>query len=110
MTTQQIAMLISWLGTIVAVFFAIKGNKRTDNCDLEKSVAERTRTEMKLDALIEKVEEIKESLSRQETKISTLMEKYGQVDAKAEKLHARVDELTHRIGRLEEKLLEGGEG
>lgn len=110
MTFEQIAMIIPLIGSVVAIFISLRGNKRTDNSDLEKSVVERTRTEMKLDALIEKVDEIKESLAKQDVKISSLTEKYGQIDAKVEKLHVRVDALSDRMQKMEDRLGEvGGE-
>lgn len=104
MTVSDVVALISAASALVAIFFAVKNGKRTDTKEIERRAAERTETNMKLDAISRDVKETKENSKETARNMQALADKVAVVDSKADKAHYRLDRIEDELEGLEKKV------
>ena len=64
------AIIISVLSLGFSVFMGLKSNKRTDAKDIEDRVKENTRINMKLDAILDTINDMKDERSEMTKKLA----------------------------------------
>ena len=91
------AIIISVLSLGFSVFMGLKSNKRTDAKDIEDRVKENTRINMKLDAILDTINEMKDERSEMTKKLS-------EHDSRITKIESSVSSAHHRLDCIEERL------
>ena len=91
------AIIISVLSLGFSVFMGLKSKKRTDTKDIEDRVKENTRINMKLDAILDTINEMKDERSEMTKKLS-------EHDSRISKIESSVSSAHHRLDGMEERL------
>lgn len=99
--TIPITILISVISTAFAIYFGLKSSRKADTKEIEKRTAERVETNMKLDAIIRDMKDIKESVVETRKDVQQLGERLAIVDQKADKAHLRLDYVERELNLSE---------
>lgn len=91
-----IVSMISMLGTLIAIYFALKNGKRTDDADFQKRVEENTRINLKLDEISNKTSDIKDEVQNISKIVQSHDIKLTELDLRCRALEERVKELEHK--------------
>ena len=91
------AIIISVLSLGFSVYIGLKNSKRTDTKDIEERVKENTRINMKLDAILDTINEMKDERSEMTKKLS-------EHDSRISKIESSVSSAHHRLDGIEERL------
>lgn len=89
-----IVSCVSMCGTAVAIFFACKNGKRTDDNDFKQRIEENTKIVVKLDNISDGIAEIKKTVE----KISNDVQKHNE---KLIKHDLQIEDLLNRVKDLE---------
>lgn len=93
---QTISICASLIFGSVALFFSIKGNRRTDTKDIEERVKSDTIVNVKLDNISNTTQEIK-------NEVSTMKHDIQNMDKRLVIVEQSVKSAHHRIDGIEEK-------
>ena len=96
-TIDATAIIISVLSLGFSVFMGLKSNKRTDAKDIEDRVKENTRINMKLDTILDTINDMKDERSEMTKKLS-------EHDSRISKIESSVSSAHHRLDGIEERL------
>lgn len=102
--TIELALLISIVSVCFSVYFGLKNNKRTDAKDIEERVKENTRINMKLDAIANNTNDIKNEVSEMRKEINSHDSRIVKVEESVKSLHRRVDEFNVRFNELNRRI------
>lgn len=94
---------ISAISAFAAIYFSSKNNKHSDVKDIERQVAERTETNMKLDEINRNTQEIRYDVSAVKKDVQKHGEKIIELDQSTRSAHHRIDGLEDRLNAREEK-------
>lgn len=98
-----IGVCISAISVGVAIYFSSKNSKHSDVKDIERQVAERTETNMKLDEINRNTQEIRYDVSAVKKDVQKHGEKIIELDQSTRSAHHRIDGLEDRLNAREEK-------
>ena len=91
-----IVSVVSFCGTVTAIYFAIKNGRRNDKSEIVRQVEESTRMNAKLDMISQSTLKIEQSIQ----KVSDKVEEHGKeiviLQQTVNALHKRVDRMEHR--------------
>ena len=104
----ETSIIISIVGLIIsaasvgcAFFFSIKRSKVSDIKEIERRVAERTETNLKLDEINRNTQEIRYDITSVKKDVQRHGEKIVEIEASAKQAHHRLDTLEGRLNRKE---------
>lgn len=95
------AIIISVLSLGFSVFMGLKSNKRTDTKDIEDRVKENTRINMKLDAILDTINEMKDERSKMTKKLAEHDSRIAKIESSAASAHHRLDGIEERLNGKE---------
>ena len=95
------AIIISVLSLGFSVFMGLKSNKRTDAQDIEDRVKENTRINMKLDAILDTINDMKNERSEMTKKLAEHDSMIVKIESSAASAHHRIDGIEERLNGKE---------
>lgn len=95
------AIIISVLSLGFSVFMGLKSNKRTDAKDIEDRVKENTRINMKLDAILDTINDMKDERSEMTKKLAEHDSRITKIESSAASAHHRLDGIEERLNGKE---------
>lgn len=96
-----VAVMVSILAFVLSLFNSLKSNKRTDTKDIEERVKENTRINMKLDAIMASMDEMKNERSVMQRKLEDHETRITKTEQSASSAHHRIDNLETRLNGKE---------
>lgn len=96
-----ISMAFTGVSVLAMLYFNSKNSKHTDVADIERQVAERTETNMKLDEINRNTQEIRYDVSSVKKDVQKHAEKIIEIEASAKQAHHRLDGLEDRLNARE---------
>lgn len=90
----DIALLISVISVLSALFFAARNSKKQDYSEVEKKAVETATINVKLDAIGNDVKDIKYDITAVKREVTSLTERMIIVEQKTKSAHHRIDELV----------------
>lgn len=97
------AIIISVLSLGFSVYIGLKNSKRTDTKDIEERVKENTRINMKLDAILDTITEMKNERSEMKKELAEHEQKITKIEASANSAHHRLDGIEDRLNSENKK-------
>lgn len=94
---SAVGLLISALSVTCAIYFSRKTSRKSDLKDIERRVAERTETNMKLDEINRNTQEIRYDVTSVKKDVQKHGEKIIEIEASAKQAHHRLDALEIRM-------------
>ena len=91
------AIIISVLSLGFSVYIGLKDSKRTDTKDIEERVKENTRINMKLDTILDTINEMKSERSEMKKELAEHEQKLTKVEASMASAHHRLDGIEERL-------------
>ena len=88
---ETILPWISALGVIVAVYFSVKSNRRTDTKDTAENTEKLTKISAVLDSVRDGVDDIRIEMRSQQKQINDLTERVVRVEESNKAAHNRMD-------------------
>ncbi len=85
------ALVISFCALCFSVFMGLKGNKKTDEKEIEARVTRETRTDMKLDEISKDIKEVKETVKNIQNDVKDHEGRIVKLEASLKALHKRLD-------------------
>lgn len=98
-----IGVLISIISVTGALYFSRKSSHTTDVKEIERKVAERTETNMKLDEINRNTQEIRYDVTGLKKDVQKHGEKIIELDQSTRSAHHRIDGLEDRLNAREDK-------
>ena len=95
------AIIISVISLGFSVFMGLKSNKRTATKDIEDRVKENTRINMKLDAILDTINEMKGERSEMTKKLAEHDLRITKIESSAASAHHRLDGIEERLNGKE---------
>ena len=92
-----IGLAISTISVSCAIYFSSKNSKAADTKEVERRVAERTETNIKLDNISKNTDDIKQNLTPVQRDLQKHAEKIVEVESSAKQAHHRIDTLESRF-------------
>lgn len=89
--TIEVALLISIVSVVCAVFFGLKNSKRADTSDAEKKAVETATINVKLDGIAGDVRDIKYDMTAVKKDVQGLTERMIVVEQSTKSAHHRID-------------------
>ena len=99
--TIEVALLISMVSVAFSVYFGLKNSKRTDTKDIEDRVKENTRINMKLDAILDTINDMKNERSEMTKKLAEHDSMIAKIESSAASAHHRLDGIEERLNGKE---------
>lgn len=96
-TSTIVSITISAISVACAIYFSSKSSRATDTKEIERRVAERTETNIKLDNINKNTNDIKQDLTSVKRDIQNHAEKIVEVASSAKQAHHRIDTLESRF-------------
>lgn len=96
-----IGVCISAISVFAVIYFNSKNGRRTDVKDIERQVAERTETNMKLDEINRNTQEIRYDVSSVKKDVQRHGEKIVEIESSAKQAHHRIDGIEKRINKMD---------
>ena len=87
---------VSMLGALVAIYYALRNGKKTDEKEFQQRVEENTRINIKLDDISSKTSDIKAELQNISKTVQSHDIKLAELDIRTKELEKRVDLIEHR--------------
>lgn len=88
---EYIPILISFCALCFSIFMAMRGNKKTDEKEIEARVTRETRTDMKLDEISKDIKEVKETVKNIQNDVKDHEGRIVKLEASLKALHKRLD-------------------
>lgn len=95
------AIIISVLSLGFSVFMGLRSNKRTDVKDIEDRVKENTRINMKLDNIIDTINEMKSERTTTNKILADHETRLTKAEASTSQAHHRIDGIEERLNGKE---------
>lgn len=95
------AIIISVLSLGFSVFMGLRSNKRTDVKDIEDRVKENTRINMKLDNIIDTINEMKSERTTTNKILADHETRLTKAEASTAQAHHRIDGIEERLNGKE---------
>lgn len=96
-----LSVIVSIASLCVALYVALRNNKRTDTKDIEERVKSDTRINMKLDEIGRNVNDVKTDLSSVKEDIKAIDTRLVIVEQSTKSAHHRIDSLEGHMEREE---------
>ncbi len=87
---QPLAVIIAF----VSLIYVVKNSKKSNEKDVEARATGMAKIEVKLDAVIDSVTEIKSDLKCNRTELNDLAERIAKAESSIASAHHRIDELA----------------
>lgn len=97
----DIAILISVISVLSALFYSARNSKKQDYSDVEKKAIETATINVKLDSIGNDVKDIKYDITAVKREVTSLTERMIIVEQKTKSAHHRIDELVGTEERKE---------
>lgn len=95
--TIEITLLISAVSVAFAIYFGLKSNRRSDVKEIEERVANNTKVNMKLDNVLNVVNDIKYDISATKKEVQELDRRLVIVEQSTKSAHHRLDDYIGRV-------------
>lgn len=102
MAPEVLAICISFVSLLFAVWIGLRGDKRTDTKDIEERAKENAKINFKLDQISETTQGIKQDISSVRTDILAHNDRLIKVEESAKQAHHRISALEDRVNGKEE--------
>ena len=89
---QIFTIAISFCALCFSVFMGLRGNKKTDEKEIEARVTRETRTDMKLDEISKDIKEVKETVKHIQNDVKDHEGRIVKLEASLKALHRRLDD------------------
>lgn len=96
MTVEVVAVIVSVVSVVCAIFFSAKTSKRTDIKDVEDRVRENTQINMKLDDIAESIRDVKSDLAEVKKEMQSHNDKILKLESSVNSAHKRLDEMVKK--------------
>lgn len=93
---EYFPIIISFCALCFSIFMGLRGNKKTDEKEIEARVTRETRTDMKLDEISKDIKEVKETVKNIQNDVKDHEGRIVKLEASLKALHKRLD------GKVEE--------
>lgn len=97
------AIVISIASLLFSIYVFTKNDRRTDTKDIEERVKENTKINMKLDAIMESMEEFKNERISMQAELNTHTSRIVKVEESAKQAHHRLDTIEQRLNIKDNK-------
>lgn len=88
---QVLALVISFCALCFSIFMGLRGNKKTDEKEIEARVRQETKTDMKLDEISKDIKEVKETVKNIQNDVKDHEGRIVKLEASLKALHKRLD-------------------
>ena len=85
------ALAVSFCALCFSIFMGLRGNKKTDEKEIEARVTRETRTDMKLDEISKDIKEVKETVKNIQNDVKDHEGRIVKLEASLKALHKRLD-------------------
>lgn len=96
MNFSIVVSCVSMLGTLTAIYFAVRGGQRTNVSEITQRVEENTRMNMKLDTIYSTVSDINKQLAKLNESVQKHNEKFIEMELKLKGIEQRLDDLESK--------------
>lgn len=100
---SEIVTVISALSALVAIFYAVKNGKRSNEDEIAEKIARETRIDMKLDEISNNVKEVKETVKSIQNDVKDHEGRIVKLEASYKSEHKRLDEIFKLVELKEGK-------
>lgn len=90
---SEIVAVISALSALVAIFYAVKNGRRSNEDEIAEKIARETRIDMKLDEIGNNVKEVKETVKSIQNDVKDHEGRIVKLEASYKSAHKRLDEI-----------------
>lgn len=91
--TIELALAVSVISVIFAVYFGLAGLRRNKTKDDKENAADMTRLEVKLDSISSGIAELKEDFKHQRNELREMRERLVRVEQSTKSAHKRLDNI-----------------
>lgn len=88
---EYFPIIISFCALCFSIFMGLRGNKKTDEKEIEARVTRETRTDMKLDEISKDIKEVKETVKNIQNDVKDHEGRIVKLEASLKALHKRLD-------------------
>ena len=99
----EIVTVISALSALVAIFYAVKNGRRSNEDEIAEKIARETRIDMKLDEISNNVKEVKETVKSIQNDVKDHEGRIVKLEASYKSEHKRLDNLFELVTSKEVK-------
>lgn len=88
---EYFPIIISFCALCFSIFMGLRGNKKTDEKEIEARVRQETKTDMKLDEISKDIKEVKETVKNIQNDVKDHEGRIVKLEASLKALHKRLD-------------------